>query len=314
MTDISSALGPVSSGTLQPHYIHANGLEFAYLEALPEGDISHEAPLVLCLHGFPDTAWSFSDLLPRLAAAGYRAIALFMRGYAPSALAGNGQYAAVDLGRDVVALFEHFGVARGYIVGHDWGGVAAYAAAAMRPDRVAGIVVAGVPHPRRLLLRPARQQMKASHYIFGFQMPKLPERRMARDDFAWLRALVHSWSPQWEIEPAYWQQVTTAFATVARRRAALAYYRDLPKALFRGDTWRFMMRPVQVPARVVCGAEDRCMLPDSFARQAHLFAGGYELVQLPGAGHFMHLEAPDAFAREVLSGLRQAAASAERRA
>lgn len=286
---------------LEPRFIHANGLEIAYLEARPADPA---APLVLCLHGFPDTAWSFADLLQRLAEAGYRAVAPFMRGYAPSALAPDGDYSIVALGRDVIALLEHFGADQGYVVGHDWGAAAAYAAAALRPDRVAGITVAGVPHLRRFFLRPSRDQLRASHYMFGFQVPHTPERRMARDDFAWLRDLVRSWSPGWEIPADYWMRLTQAFAELPRRQAALAYYRRIPRSLFSRDLWRYLLQPVRVPALCVAGAEDHCMLPQSFADQEHLFGAGYRLEKLPGVGHFMHLEAPDAFAAVVTQALR----------
>lgn len=294
MTDVSS---------LQPLFIRANGLEFAYLEAKPPQ--TADAPLVLCLHGFPDTAWSFRHLLGELADAGYRAVAVFMRGYAPTALADDGDYSGLALGRDVLALIEHFGADKAYVVGHDWGAVAAYAAAAMRPDRIRRIVTAGVPHVRRFLLRPSRAQLRASHYMFKFQARGSSEKMVSRDDFAWLRDLVRSWSKDWEPGQDYWTQVTGVFSERSRLRAALKYYRAIPGLLFRRDGWNYILKPIQVPARVICGMDDGCMLPSTFDDQAHLFGGGYELVQMDGTGHFMHLQAPEAFARHVLEGLKR---------
>ncbi|MBV8063368.1 MAG: alpha/beta fold hydrolase, partial [Nevskia sp.] len=148
----------------QPRYIRANGMEFAYLE-------QGEGPLVLCLHGFPDTAWSMAGLLRRLAAAGFRGVAPFMRGYAPGGIPDDRDYSVLALGRDVIALTEHFGAQQALVIGHDWGAAAAYAAAAQRPDRIRRIVTAGVPHLRRFLLRPSRAQLRASHYMFKFQLP-----------------------------------------------------------------------------------------------------------------------------------------------
>lgn len=307
MSQASTASAPLEP--LEPRYIEANGLRFAYLEAHPIKRVGESAPFVLCLHGFPDTAWSFSDLLRRLSAAGCHAVALFMRGYAPSALAPDGDYSVAELGRDVIALFEHFGIDKGYVVGHDWGAAAAYAAAGARPDRVAGIVTAGVPHLRRFFLRPSRAQLGASGYMMGFQVPVTPERRIARKDFAWLRDLVQSWSPNWDISDFYWEHLVQALAEPGRRHAALGYYRDLRRVLFRRDTWRYLMRPIQVPARVLRAADDHCILPASFDGQSHLFGAGYTLVTLPDAGHFMHLEQPQAFATEVLAGLADAGAA-----
>lgn len=287
---------------LTPQYIQANGLEFAYLE-VPPASASAEAPLVLVIHGFPDTAWSFVPLLHRLAAAGYRAVAPFTRGYAPTEVPDNGDYSLPTLGQDVLALIEHFGAERAYIVGHDWGAVIAYAAAALRPDRVRAIVTASVPHLRRFLLRPSRAQLAASHYIFKFQLPIWPERRIREDDFAWLVELARSWSPGWIPDDGYVLPMKANYAEPERLKAALGYYRALPGLLFKRVAWQFLLQPIHVPARVIHGQNDGCILASSFSDSEHLFAAGYELVQMPGIGHFLNLEAPDAFADHVLDFL-----------
>src|SRR5215207_8889817 len=110
----------LSEGTVE-----ANGLAFGYLAA---GD--EDAPLALCLHGFPDTAHTWRHLLPRLAEAGYRAVAPFMRGYAPSAVPADGRYQGGVLAQDALGLHEELGGAGdAVIIGHDWGALAAHAAA-----------------------------------------------------------------------------------------------------------------------------------------------------------------------------------------
>src|ERR1700741_3439332 len=101
--------------------IEANGLEFAYLEA-------GAGPLVLLLHGFPDTAYSFSAMLPRLAEAGYHAVAPFQRGYYPTAIPDDGDYSVLTLARDALALIAAFGKQTAVIVGHDWGASSGYVA------------------------------------------------------------------------------------------------------------------------------------------------------------------------------------------
>lgn len=296
------AATPASGPT--PRYIQANGMEFAYFEALPEVD-PDQAPLVLVLHGFPDTAWSFIDLLGRLAAAGYRAIAPSMRGYAPSEVPDDGDYSMATLGQDVLALIEHFGVDRAFIVGHDWGAVTAYAAAALRPDRVRAIVTAAVPHLRRFLLRPSRAQLAASHYIFKFQLPIWPERKIREDDFAWLVDLARSWSPGWIPDDDYLVPLKANFAEPERLKAALGYYRAIPRMLFTRVAWQFLLAPIAVPARVIHGANDACILAHSFSDSEHLFSAGYESVELADVGHFMNLEAPERFADAVLDFLRR---------
>lgn len=281
---------------LQPRYIRANGMEFAYLEA-------GEGPLVLCLHGFPDTAWSLAGLVRALGAAGFHAVAPFMRGYPPSAVPDDRDYSGLALGRDVIALIEHFGAADAMVVGHDWGALAAYAGAALRPDRVKRIVTAAVPHPRRFLLRPSRAQLRASHYMFKFQLPGWPERRIRENDFAWLRDLARSWSPGWEPTEEYFGPVKAAFSEPARLKAALGYYRAMPRTLLQRESWQFLLKPISVPARVIRGEKDGCILPASFLDQEHLFAERYELVDLP-CGHFMHIELPREFNQKVVEFLR----------
>src|SRR3954451_22130917 len=91
--------------------IRANDLDFAYLEA-------GEGPLVLLLHGFPDDAWTWSHQLPALAAAGYRAVAPFLRGYAPPSIPADGRYDATALAGDVAALVEALGDGPAFVVGN----------------------------------------------------------------------------------------------------------------------------------------------------------------------------------------------------
>src|SRR5437870_836166 len=109
--------------------VRANGLSF---EVIEEG----QGPLVLLLHGFPDTPQTWDQVRPALAAAGFRAASPFMRGYAPSEIPADGRYDAETLGRDAVALIEALGAESAVVVGHDWGATAAYAAASLAPERV----------------------------------------------------------------------------------------------------------------------------------------------------------------------------------
>ena len=273
--------------------IRANGIEFAYLEA-------GSGPLVLCLHGFPDTAWSFAPMLQRLAAAGYRAVAPFMRGYAPSGLAADGDYRATTLARDAAALVQALGESRAFLVGHDWGAVAAYLAAAQAPERWRGVVTAAIPHLRRFLFWPTARQLARSRYMAFFQLRGIPERRIVADDFAWLRALIRTWSPGWDFSEQDFAPLKEGFSDPQRLRAALAYYRALPAVLAEHASWPLLFTPLQVPVRVICGGQDGCIGREMFERQAQHFAAGYDLIELPDAGHFMQCEQPEAFSRAVI--------------
>src|SRR6201991_3918756 len=124
------------------HFVDANGLRFAYLE---EGS----GPLVLMLHGFPDTARSWDQLRPRIAAKGYRAVSPFMRGYHPSGIPDRDPDQET-LARDPLALIEALGATDAIVIGHDWGAAAAYGAAGLGQERVTKLFVLAIPHPATL--------------------------------------------------------------------------------------------------------------------------------------------------------------------
>ncbi len=289
--------------TVLPRFISANGLQFGLLELGPV-----DGELVLLAHGFPDSAYSFVPQLQALAAAGYRAVAPFMRGYLPTAIPADGDYRVMTLARDLIALIDELGAKRAVLVGHDWGAVATYAAAALRPDRVHAVVCAAIPHPRRFLLRPTWPQLLRSRYMLRFQWPDA-ERHLAAQEFEALRALAQSWSPSADLS-AVLVPVMGGFSDVARLSAALGYYRALPGALLRGESWQLLMQPTPVAACVIHGGRDGCIGPEMFASQAHLFAGGLQQHCFETAGHFMQVEQPQRFAAVVLefmAGLKRAA-------
>lgn len=281
-----------------PRFITANGLQFGFLEQGPS-----DGALVLLVHGFPDSAYSFVPHLQTLAQAGYRAIAPFTRGYLPSSIPADGDYRVSTLARDLVALIDELGARQAVIVGHDWGAVAAYAAAALRPDRVRAVVCAAIPHPRRFLLRPSLAQLLRSRYMLRFQWPDA-ERHLAADDFAAVKSLAQSWSPSADLSAAL-APVLGGFSDRAHLSAALGYYRALPRSLGGRESWALIAQPTPVPACVIYGGRDGCIGPEMFAGQEHLFAGGVRQHCFERSGHFMHVEQPARFADSVLEYLTQ---------
>lgn len=281
--------------------IDANGIEFAYLEA-------GRGPLVLCLHGFPDTAWSFAPVLDRLAAAGYHAVAPFSRGYAPAALAPDGDYRSLTRARDLIALIGRFSAEPAFVVGHDWGAVTTYLAAALRPDCFRAIVTASIPH-LSAFVPPSLRQLRRSRYMGFFQLRGIAERTVVANDFAWLRALIREWSPGWDFSEDDFAPLRQTFSDPQRLHAALAYYRALPGELLQRRNWPLLFSPVKVPALVVRGLEDGCIGAELFERQAQRFLAGHELLSLR-CGHFMHAERPDELAAAILRFIGQQASPA----
>ncbi|HEX3343528.1 MAG TPA: alpha/beta hydrolase [Polyangiaceae bacterium] len=273
-----------------PSFVDANGVRFAYLE---EG----AGPLVLLLHGFPDTPQTWDAVRPAVAALGYRAVTPFLRGYFPTAIPTDGAYDADTLGRDVLALIEALGAERAIVVGHDWGAAAGYAAAALGPERLARLVTVGIPHPASV--RPSPRLLWTVRHFFTLKLPWAAARARA-NDFAEIDALWRRWSPAWRVPPGETDAVKEVFRHPGSLNAALGYYRALRPTLPASHRKR-----IAVPTVSFAGTDDN-VDPAMFDRAASWFTGGYEVVRVPG-GHFMHREHPGAFLAELTRKLGKAA-------
>ncbi len=279
--------------------VTANGLEFAMLCDGP-GD----GPLAICLHGFPDTAQTWRHLLPRLAGAGYRAVAPYLRGYAPTALAPDGRYDTGTLALDACALHDALGGGRdAVLIGHDWGAFATYAAAASEPDRWRRVVTVAVPPQASLTAGFFHyDQLRRSWYVFFFQSP-LAEYAVALDDHIFIDRLWADWSPDydggWDVA-----RVKEALADPERLAAAVAYYRAMlgppPDDPAAAAAKAAGAQVAPQPTLYLHGTGDGCVgLPD-VATVPEFLAAGSEVVVVEGAGHFLHLERPDEFGHHVL--------------
>lgn len=287
--------------------VTVNGIEFAYLEAGPQ-----DGPLALCLHGFPDHAPTFESLLGDLAGAGFHAVAPWNRGYAPTALAPDGNYEPAALAADAVALADALGGdAPAVLVGHDWGALVTYAACAWRPQRFRRAVAMAVPPPPALasafLMRP--DQLKRSWYMFFFQMP-IAEMAVSANDFAFIDMLWHDWSPGFEPPEPFMRALKDTLGSPGSLEAALGSYRATWNPPAEPDPSLADVRaaagqPIAVPTLYLHGAADGCMaadLVDPEALGSH-FPGGIDVEIVEGAGHFLHLERPDAVNRRVVTFL-----------
>ena len=283
--------------------VQANGLAFHFLEA-------GAGPLMLCLHGFPDHAHTFRHQLDTLAAAGYRVVAPYLRGYAPTAASPTGCYQTAALGQDVVALIAALGQPSAVVVGHDWGAVAAFAAAKLAPEKISRLVALSVPHVaplfQALVTSPAQQ--RRSWYIYFFQLP-FAEDAVALNDFAFLERIWQDWSPGWRYPPEELELVKATFRQPGVLRAALGYYRSLFNTSLHdpalaGIQAELFAPPITVPTLYMHGALDGCIGAELTDGMDALFAAGLRKVILPGAGHFVHQEQPAEVNQRILEFLR----------
>jgi pimeloyl-ACP methyl ester carboxylesterase len=258
-----------------------------------------DGPLVVALHGFPDTAWTWRHLGPHLAARGWRVVAPFLRGYAPSGLADS--YHVGALAADAVALHAVLGGdERSVLVGHDWGAITANALGAHPDSPYRRVVALAVPPLGAMAGAPVRlvpRQLRLSWYTLFNQLPLLPERTVDR----WLPKLWRDWSPGYDAAEDV-ALVRASWPTRAHLHAAVGYYRAV-RAPWRVPapyrTWARTLDGVPtVPQLVLHGADDGC-LQAAFAEHAARRlppTARFELV--PGAGHFLQVERPD-----VVNGL-----------
>ncbi len=282
--------------------ITANGLEFAYFEDGPS-----DGPLALCLHGFPDTAHTWRHLLPDLAAAGFHAVAPFLRGYAPTDIPADGRYQIGAVVRDAAALHEALGGGPdAVLIGHDWGALATYGAVAHAPDRWRRAVTAAVPPTSAIGMSLfGYPQLHASWYMFFFLSP-LADMALPMDDFSFIDGLWADWSPgydgSWDVA-----RVKESIGDPARIVAAIGYYRALYNAELQdpelADEQGATLMPTPKPTLYLHGRDDGCMLASSVGSPLDFMAEGSEVEWVDGAGHFMHLERPEVVNRRIVEFL-----------
>ena len=260
--------------------VRANGIEFVVRE-WGRGD-----RLALLLHGFPDDADSMAPLAARLSAAGYRCVAPFMRGYAPS---GPGRdYGLASLGDDVGGLVTALGHADALVVGHDWGALATYAALRRHPARVRVAVTLSVPPVPAFLRNLRGAQLRRSEYIGRFQLPGAA-RRIRRGGFAEIDRIWRVWSPGWTPPAGRVDAVKARLATPGCIEAAVAYYLGFRRSRVR-DFGALVPRPGRL--LVLAGRSDGCIGPEMYR--------GVAEARIIEGGHFLPLESTDEVADAVI--------------
>jgi len=268
--------------------VTANSIDFHYIE-LGAG------PLVLCLHGFPDNAYTYRYLLPVLAEAGFRGVAPFMRGYSPTGKPPDDRYDSILLGQDAAALIAALGANEAFVVGHDWGGLATLAGAILAPQRIRRIVTLGVAHPAAM--GTDYDTLKGSWHAYFFQMP-FAESAVAANDYNFIVRWWRDASPEYDPSAEIIESVKATFRLPGVLTSALNYYRHTFHPANREPTLNALREkvattPIPVPALAFHGTRDRPGRMLAFERMDTHFAAGLEKVLIPGTGHFIHLERPN---------------------
>jgi pimeloyl-ACP methyl ester carboxylesterase len=268
----------------------------------------------LCLHGFPDTAYSWRTVAPLLVDAGYRVVAPFLRGYAPSSTASDGSYHVGALMDDALRVLYAAGpTGRDVFIGHDWGAIAGAGLAAMPASPFSKAVIMSVPPAAAFrplgrvpdaasLAAGFPRQLLRSWYILYFQLPWLPERSAS-----WLTPLLWSrWSPGYNaLEDV--RHVDAAIGEPDRWRAAITYYRlalrnSRPPAQY-AELHRHWLSAPTLPTLYLHGGDDGCASADYTQWVERVLPPGSDVDIVEAAGHFLQLQRPDAVAKRIIDFL-----------
>jgi pimeloyl-ACP methyl ester carboxylesterase len=288
--------------------VSANGTRFHVASA---GD----GPLVLLLHGFPEFWWTWRHQLGALAAAGYRAVAADLRGYGGSDKPPRG-YDLITAAADAAGLIRALGEANAVVIGHDWGGLAAWTLASYFPKSIRRLAVVSAAHPLRMRAAvlsspfgsgaPLRLRARRNGYPLAFQLPLFPERQLVRDGASLVESLLSSWSATGWPDPDTARVYRRAMRIPSVAHSALEYHRWFVRSALRPDGFRYahqMRSPAIAPTLHLHGALDTCV-PPQMARGAGRYVDApYRWRVFDGAGHFPHEERPEHFNAALLGWL-----------
>jgi epoxide hydrolase 4 len=263
---------------LREGYAEVGDVRLHYVEA---GD----GPLIVLLHGFPEFWFGWRLQIAPLAAAGFRVVAPDLRGYNLSSKpAGLAPYTADKLAEDVRGLIRERGAESALLVGHDWGGTAAWATAMNHPEVVDRLAILDAAHPRALQkgLRNPRQ-LQRSWYFFYFQPPGLPERHVRARDWRFFRNFLRDARPAYT--PAEMERYVEAWSQPGAATAMINYYRAAvrpPKGA------KAELRPISAPTLLIWGERDRYLGPGVREPDRADVPGLDRIERLPNASHWVH--------------------------
>jgi pimeloyl-ACP methyl ester carboxylesterase len=267
--------------------IHANGIDFNVATA-GSGD-----RLALCLHGFPESSYSWRHQMPLLAQMGLRVWAPDLRGYGGSSRPrGVNAYALENLEEDVAALIEASGAKDVVLVGHDWGALIAWYYAMFGRLPISRLIIMNVPHPALAQkgLRTLRQ-LKRSWYIFFFQLPSIPEWGLARNNH---EAIGRAFRDMAIDKSRFPDEVLRVYRDAAARPGALTAMLNYYRALIRGfrRTSRRGTRRIDTPTLMIWGEVD-VALGKELTYGTEKFVSNLTLRYLPNVSHWVQQEAPE---------------------
>lgn len=266
-------------------FIETNGIRLHTVVTGPEN-----GELVVLLHGFPEFSNGFHHQMEALSREGYRVVAPDQRGYNLSDKPERIEDYTIDKLRDDIAgLIESFGETSALIIGHDWGGAVAWHLAATKPEYVKKLIAINIPHPAampRVLMKNPLQWMKSSYMAF-FQLPNLPEKLMAANDYASMQQAMEASAKPGAFSAEELEQYRQAWNEPGALTGMLNWYR----ALRKGSLTQMPATRIRVPVRILWGVGDQFLSP-MLAKESLKFCADGELAWIGEATHWVHHEQP----------------------
>jgi epoxide hydrolase 4 len=273
---MTTAIDTFTSEGLREGYAQVGDVKLHYVEA---GD----GPLVVLLHGFPEFWYGWREQIAPLVEAGFRVVAPDLRGYNLSSGAdGFAGYTADKLAGDINGLIHELGAESAMVVGHDFGGTAAWSLAMNHPEVVDRLVILNAAHPRKLNegLRHPRQLLR-NWYFFYFQFPGLPERRARRWHWRFFKRFLRDARPRYTEQEL--DRYVEAWSQPGAAKAIIDYYRAAVRLGSKQE-----IRPVTAPTLVIWGEGDRYLGRTLAEPHAEDVPNLDRVERLPDASHWVH--------------------------
>jgi pimeloyl-ACP methyl ester carboxylesterase len=265
--------------------LELNGISL-YVEDHGDGDP------VLLLHGWPDSARLWRHQVPFLVANGFRVITPDMRGFGRSQRPGDvAAYRLPNVIADVTALLDRLGLDRAHVVGHDWGAAVAWLTAMLSPDRVRTLTAISVPH---LQAAPTLRQQEMAWYQLFFQFAGVAEATIQHDDWAWLRTFSRG---DGDLE-----QAIADLSRPGALTASLNWYRANVAPRMPGPARALPL--VLAPTLGIWSTGDHYLDGERMVNSGSLVGGPWRYEEIPGASHWVPLDAPDRLNELLLGWLR----------
>lgn len=280
--------------------VPANGINFE-VATMGEGD-----RLALCLHGFPELAYSWRFQMPLLARLGYRVWAPNLRGYGATDSPPQIEAYRLDLlVEDVAALIRASGAKETILIAHDWGGMLAWTLASREPSLLHRLIVCNMPHPACFLREVRRPvQFLKSWYVLFFQIPVLPEALLGAHGAAAVGQMIRRSSQ----DPARFpDDVLAMYRQNASRPGGLRSMLNWYRALLRGGGMLSLAREtwpaIETPTLLIWGDADSALSTRNL-RGTDRYVSDLTVRRLPGVSHWVQQEAPETVNEIIAAWLR----------